>query len=80
MTQLISSLSNIAVGFFGCPSCAEAFSERQAAAMRLSIFLLLILVYSLAGVIAFKVVRMMAREDQKLKDQAQASLATPHVS
>lgn len=73
MSHLISVLAH-------CPFCKDAMDELQAQAMRISIFLLLGMIYSLAGIIAFKVIRMMAREERELQTKApepQPSLPAP---
>jgi hypothetical protein len=43
--------------------------EIQARAMEYSIYILLFLIYSLIGIIGFKVWRMMAREERELARQ-----------
>jgi hypothetical protein len=60
-----------------CPFCKDAMDELQAQAMRVSIFLLLGMIYSLAGIIAFKVIRMMAREERELQAKAAKALPVP---
>jgi hypothetical protein len=57
---------NTLIGILGCPLCKLGLDELQARAMEYSIYLMLGLIYSLAGIIGFKVVRMMNREERDL--------------
>ena len=61
---------NSLVEILACPLCKLGLDEMQARAMEYSIYFMLALIYSLAGIIGFKVYRMMAREerDQALND------------
>jgi uncharacterized protein YbaR (Trm112 family) len=67
---------NALIDILACPLCKLGLDELQARAMEYSIYLMLGLIYSLAGIIGFKVVRMMNREERQLQDaQKQASIA-----
>ena len=57
---------NSLVEILACPLCKLGLDEMQARAMEYSIYFMLVLIYSLAGVIGFKVYRMMAREERDL--------------
>ncbi|HUR37906.1 MAG TPA: hypothetical protein VM222_00320 [Planctomycetota bacterium] len=57
---------NSVVEILACPLCKLGLDEMQARAMEYSIYFMLALIYSLAGVIGFKVYRMMAREERDL--------------
>jgi len=59
MTALIEILA--------CPFCKLGMDDLQARAMEYSIYFLLVLIYSLIGIIGFKVWRMMAREERALE-------------
>ena len=64
-----------------CPLCKLGLDEMQARAMEYSIYFMLALIYSLAGVIGFKVYRMMAREERDLAANQQAAKpAAPEAS
>jgi hypothetical protein len=58
-----------------CPLCKYGLDEIQARAMNYSIYFLLALLYTMAGIFAFKVHRMMAREELALKEQESAPRA-----
>lgn len=60
---------NTLVDILACPFCKLGMDEMQARAMEYSIYVLLLLIYSLIGIIAFKVWRMMAREERELLAQ-----------
>ena len=55
-----------------CPLCKYGMDELQARAMEYCIYFMLILIYSLAGAIAYYTYRTMAREGK----QAAASTST----
>jgi uncharacterized protein YbaR (Trm112 family) len=57
---------NSLVEILACPLCKLGLDEMQARAMEYSIYFMLALIYSLAGIIGFKVYRMMAREERDL--------------
>lgn len=57
---------NHLVDILACPFCKLGMDEIQARAMEYSIYLLLAMVYSLMGIIAFKICRMMGREEREL--------------
>lgn len=57
---------NSLVEILACPLCKLGLDELQARAMEYSIYFMLILIYSLAGIIGFKIYRMMAREERDL--------------
>jgi uncharacterized protein YbaR (Trm112 family) len=57
---------NTLIGILACPLCKLGLDELQAKAMEYSIYLMLGLIYSLAGIIGFKVIRMMNREEREL--------------
>jgi uncharacterized protein YbaR (Trm112 family) len=67
---------NTLIGILACPLCKLGLDELQAKAMEYSIYLMLGLIYSLAGIIGFKVVRMMNREERELALK-QAAAAQP---
>ena len=67
---------NSLVDLLACPLCKLGLDELQARAMEYSIYFMLTLLYSLAGIFGFKVIRMMNREEREMKDQQQAA-ATP---
>ncbi len=54
------------IGILACPLCKLGLDELQARAMEYSIYLMLGLIYSLAGIFGFKVIRMMNREEREL--------------
>jgi uncharacterized protein YbaR (Trm112 family) len=60
---------NSLVDILACPFCKLGMDEIQARAMEYSIYILLFLIYSLIGIIGFKVWRMMAREERELARQ-----------
>jgi uncharacterized protein YbaR (Trm112 family) len=60
---------NSLVDILACPFCKLGMDEIQARAMEYSIYILLFLIYSLIGIIGFKVCRMMAREERELARQ-----------
>ena len=49
-----------------CPFCKLGMDELQARAMEVSIYFLLMLIYSLIAVFVYKIARMMAREERDL--------------
>jgi hypothetical protein len=57
---------NSVIDILACPFCKLGMDEIQARAMEYSIYFLLTLIYSLIGIIGFKVWRMMAREERDL--------------
>jgi hypothetical protein len=57
-----------------CPLCKYGMDEIQARAMEVSIYFLLVLLYSLVGAIVFMVCRTMSREERELRKQGLASL------
>ena len=72
---------NSLVDILACPLCKLGLDEMQARAMEFSIYFLLVLIYSLAGIIGFKVYRMMAREERDLAlNQPLANPAAPEVA
>ncbi len=72
---------NTLVGILACPLCKAGLDEMQARAMELSIYFMLVLIYSLAGIIGFKVYRMMAREERDLAlSQSLAKPAAPEAA
>jgi uncharacterized protein YbaR (Trm112 family) len=66
---------NTLVDILACPFCKLGLDELQARAMEYSIYLMLGLIYSLAGIIGFKVIRMMNREERELALKQAASTA-----
>lgn len=58
------------IGILACPLCKLGLDELQARAMEYSIYMMLALIYSLAGIFGFKVIRMMNREERELAKQA----------
>ena len=60
-----------------CPFCKYGIDEIQARAMEYCIYFMLALIYSLAGIIVYKVVRMMAREERELKAKAARAPLAP---
>jgi len=58
---------NALVDILACPFCKLGMDDIQARAMEYSIYFLLVLIYTLIGIIGFKVWRMMAREERALK-------------
>jgi hypothetical protein len=54
------------VEILSCPFCKLGMDELQARAMEVSIYFLLILIYTLMAVIVTKIARMMAREERDL--------------
>ena len=67
---------NTLVDLLACPLCKLGLDDAQAKAMEFSIYFMLILIYSLAGFIGYKIVRMMNREERELADK-QAALPAP---
>jgi len=67
---------NTLVDLLACPMCKLGLDDLQARAMEFSIYFMLVLIYSLAGIFGFKVYRMMAREERELSEK-QAAPATP---
>jgi uncharacterized protein YbaR (Trm112 family) len=57
---------NSIVEILACPFCKAGLDEMQARAMEYSIYFMLVLIYSLVGIIGFKIYRMMAREERDL--------------
>ena len=57
---------NSLIDILACPLCKLGLDEMQARAMEYSIYLMLTMIYTLAGIIGFKVYRMMAREERDL--------------
>jgi len=55
------------IEILACPFCKLGMDEIQARAMEYSIYFLLVLIYSLIGIIGFKVWRMMAREERDVE-------------
>jgi len=68
---------NSLVEILACPLCKLGLDEMQARAMEYSIYFMLVLIYSLAGLIGFKVYRMMAREERDLALNQPAAPAAP---
>lgn len=66
---------NALVDLLACPLCKLGLDELQARAMEYSIYFMLTLLYSLAGIVGFKVVRMMNREERELKEKERAAAA-----
>ena len=66
---------NALVDLLACPLCKLGLDELQARAMEYSIYLMLGLIYSLAGIIGYKVVRMMNREEREMKDRQKSATA-----
>jgi uncharacterized protein YbaR (Trm112 family) len=71
---------NTLIGILACPLCKLGLDELQARAMEYSIYLMLGLIYSLAGIIGFKVVRMMNREERDLVLKQAAAAQPPKAS
>lgn len=72
---------NSLVEILACPLCKLGLDEMQARAMEYSIYFMLLLIYSLAGIIGFKIYRMMAREERDLAlNQPKAKPAAPEAS
>jgi uncharacterized protein YbaR (Trm112 family) len=67
---------NSLIDILACPFCKLGLDELQARAMEYSIYFMLGLIYTLAGIVGFKVVRMMNREERELK-QKQAEQKKP---
>lgn len=65
---------NALIDILACPFCKLGLDELQARAMEYSIYLMLGLIYSLAGIIGYKVVRMMNREERELKEAEKSRL------
>lgn len=67
---------NTLIGILACPLCKLGLDEMQARAMEYSIYLMLGMIYTLAGIFGFKVIRMMNREErEQAKKEAQAAKA-----
>ncbi|HZE99425.1 MAG TPA: hypothetical protein VE981_20645 [Planctomycetota bacterium] len=64
---------NSLVEILACPLCKMGMDELQARAMEYSIYLMLGMIYSLMGIIGFKVVRMMTREEREMKQKEAAA-------
>ena len=64
------------VDLLACPLCKLGLDELQARAMEYSIYFMLGLIYTLAGIFGWKVVRMMNREERELKDRQKAAPAS----
>jgi uncharacterized protein YbaR (Trm112 family) len=54
------------IEILACPFCKLGMDELQARAMEVSIYFLLVLIYTLIAVIVYKIARMMAREERDL--------------
>ena len=78
--MLLSSIMNTLVDLLACPLCKLGLDEMQARAMEYSIYFMLVLIYSLAGLIGFKVYRMMAREERDLALTQPAAPAAPEAT
>jgi hypothetical protein len=70
---------NALVDLLACPLCKLGLDELQARAMEYSIYFMLTLLYTLAGIVGFKVVRMMNREERELKEKEKAAAAAAKV-
>lgn len=71
---------NSLIDILACPLCKLGLDELQARAMEYSIYFMLGLLYTLAGIFGWKVVRMMNREERELAKKqpaASAPSATP---
>lgn len=69
---------NSIVDLLACPMCKLGLDDLQARAMEFSIYFMLALIYSLAGIIGFKIYRMMAREErEQAAKEAQAAAPKP---
>lgn len=66
---------NAPVDLLACPLCKLGLDELQARAMEYSIYFMLGLLYTLAGIFGFKVVRMMNREERELKEKQTSATA-----
>jgi hypothetical protein len=71
---------NALVDLLACPLCKLGLDEVQARAMEYSIYLMLTLIYSLAGIFGYKVIRMMNREERELKEKQKAAATLPAPS
>jgi len=60
---------NTLVDLLACPLCKLGLDEMQARAMEYSIYFMLALIYSLAGIFGFKVYRMMNREERDQQEK-----------
>ena len=79
-TISLGGTMNSLVEILACPLCKLGLDEMQARAMEYSIYFMLVLIYSLAGVIGFKVYRMMAREERDLAlNQPPAQASAPEA-
>ncbi len=65
---------NSPIDILACPFCKLGMDELQARAMEVSIYILLFLIYSLIGIIVYKIARMMAREERALASRTPAEL------
>ncbi|HLY09335.1 MAG TPA: hypothetical protein VKW04_08545 [Planctomycetota bacterium] len=70
------------IQILACPLCKLGLDDLQARAMEYSIYFLLTLIYSLAGIFGFKVIRMMNREERELakKEAVPAAPAAPALA
>lgn len=71
---------NSLVDLLACPLCKLGLDDLQARAMEFSIYFMLTLIYSLAGFIGYKVVRMMNREERELAEKQAAQAAQAAAS
>ncbi|HLY73395.1 MAG TPA: hypothetical protein VKU80_04685 [Planctomycetota bacterium] len=71
---------NSLVDLLACPLCKLGLDELQARAMEYSIYLMLALIYSLAGIFGYKVIRMMNREERELRVKEKATDLPPALS
>lgn len=67
---------NALVDLLACPLCKLGLDELQARAMEYSIYFMLGLIYTLAGIFGFKVVRMMNREEREMKEKQKSTTAS----
>lgn len=63
---------NTLVDLLACPMCKLGLDDLQARAMEFSIYFMLTLIYSIAGIFGFKIYRMMAREERELAEKQAA--------
>ncbi|HVR82670.1 MAG TPA: hypothetical protein VMU54_00075 [Planctomycetota bacterium] len=68
---------NALVDLLACPLCKLGLDELQARAMEYSIYFMLTLLYSLAGIFGYKVIRMMNREERELKKKENLTATPP---
>ena len=71
---------NSLVDLLACPLCKLGLDELQARAMEYSIYLMLTLIYSLAGIFGYKVIRMMNREERQLREKEKSTAPSPAPS